>query len=65
MPYYAKCDVISGENKLYLMSHEQNVAAQKQKRTCITVLNILSPHTITIFVSYRHFKVRFTLSNFV
>ena len=43
MPYYAKCDVISGEKKIQTeISHQQNIAALKWKRTCITVLNILS-----------------------
>ena len=34
------------------MSHQQNVAAQKYKRTCITVLDTLSHHAIKIFVPW-------------
>ena len=35
--YYAKCDVISGQNKKIQIeiSHQQSVGAQKYKRTCI------------------------------
>ena len=44
MPHYAKCDV----TKKTEISHQQNVAAQKYKRTCITVLNTLPHHAITV-----------------
>ena len=53
--HYAKCGVISRQNKKfnnYEISHQQNVAAQKYKRTCITVLNTLSDYAIKIFVSW-------------
>ena len=54
MPRYAKCDVIRRLNKKNQteISHQQNVAAQKYKRTCITVLNTLSLYAIKIFVSW-------------
>ena len=54
MPHYAMCDVISGQNKKIQteISHQQNVGAQKYKRTCITVLKVLSHiNGIKIFVS--------------
>ena len=40
MPHYAKCDVISRQKQKIQteISHQQNVATQKYKRTCITVL---------------------------
>ena len=50
------CDVISRQkqNIQTEISHQQNVAAaQKYKRTCITVLNTLSHYTIKIFVSWK------------
>ena len=52
MPHYAKCDVISGQNKKIQteISHPQNVGPQKYRTTCITVLKVLS-HAIKDFVS--------------
>ena len=37
MPHYAKCDVINRQNKKIQteISHQQNVAAQKYKRTVL------------------------------
>ena len=34
------------------ISHQQNVAAQKYKGNCFTILNTLSHHAIKIFVSW-------------
>ena len=50
---YTKCYVISVENKKIQteISRQQNVAAQKLKRICTTVINTVSPHAIVIFVS--------------
>ena len=52
--HYAKCDVnLPTKQKIQTeISHQQNVATQKFKRTCITVLNILSHHVIKILVSW-------------
>ena len=52
MPHYAKCDVISGQKQKIQteISHQQRVGAQKYKRSCITVLKVLS-HNAKIFVS--------------
>ena len=54
MPRYAKCDLISQQNKKIQteISHHQNFAAQKYKRTCITVLNTLSHYAINFSLSY-------------
>ena len=43
MPHYAKCDVISRQNKKFKLKYlinKLNVAAQKYKRTCITVFSL-------------------------
>ena len=59
---YAKCDVISGQNKKIQteISHRQNVGAQNYKRTCITVLNVLS-HNAIKFSFHKHFKTSVTV----
>ena len=38
------------------MSHQQNVGAQKYKRTCITVSKVFSYNTIKIFVSLGYYQ---------
>ena len=53
MPYYANCDVISGQNKnaqteIFSL---QNVRAQMYKKTYITFLKVFSHNAIKIFVS--------------
>ena len=52
MPHYAKCDVLSGQKKIQTeISLQQNVGAQKYKKTCITVLKVISHNAIKIFIS--------------
>ena len=53
MPHYAKYDVISRQKQKIQteISHQQNVAVEKYKRACTTVLNTLSHYAIKIFVS--------------
>ena len=48
MPHYAKCDVISGQDKKlkYLVNK-----TLERKETCITVLKVFSHNAINIFVS--------------
>ena len=49
MPHDAKCD--KTKQKIHTeISRQQNVRAQKYKRTCITVLKVLSNNAIKIFV---------------
>ena len=45
MPHYAKCDVISRQNKIFKLKY-------LFKRTCIIALNTLSNFAIKIFVSW-------------
>ena len=53
MPHYAKCDVISRQNKKFKLKYLINKTLQrKSTKTCITVLNTLSHHAIKIFVSW-------------
>ena len=44
-PHYAKCDVISEENKQFKLKYliNKTLPRKSKKRTFITVLNILSP----------------------
>ena len=53
MPHYAKCDVISGQNKKFKLKYIVNktFGGQKYKRTCITFLKVISHNRMKIFVS--------------
>ena len=59
MPHYAKCDVISRQNNIYEISHQQNVAAQKVKKNLYYSFNYS-------FTSYNNnFRVIGTLSSII
>ena len=50
----ANCGVISSQNKKIKLKHlinNKRTVTQKYKRTCITVLKVLSHYVIKIFVS--------------
>ena len=42
MPHYAKCDVISGQNKKFKLKYLVNKTLERKskKKTCITVLKV-------------------------
>ena len=54
MPYYAKSDVISEQNKKFKLKYFVNktFGGQKYKRACITVLKVLSHNAIKIFIYF-------------
>ena len=54
MPRCANCGVISSQNKKIKLKHlinNKRTVTHKYKRTCITVLKVLSHYVIKIFVS--------------
>ena len=52
MPHYAKQKIQTE------ISQQQNVAAQKYKRTCITVLNTLSHYATKLFVLWALYEMK-------
>ena len=57
MTHYAMCDVISVQKKRFKteISRQQDIVIKKNKRTCATILKVLSYFATNIFV-HRHFN---------
>ncbi len=52
--HYAKCDIISRQKETFIQTeifHQQSSVIQKYKRTCTTILKVLSHNAIKKFVS--------------